>query len=42
MNLRLVIVITGHAKLNHATVSNLLQLITVVNMKCECSVYVSI
>ena len=41
VNLRLVIVIRGHAKLNHATVGNLLQLITtVVNMKCECSVYV--
>ena len=36
------IVITGHEKLNHATVDNLLQLAHVlqfvVNMKCKCSV----
>ena len=40
--LRLVVVITGHVKLNHATVGNLLQhahgLQFVVNMKCKCSV----
>ena len=40
--LRLVVVITGHVKLNHATVGYLLQLAHglqfLVNMKCKCSV----